>query len=109
MIELCQYTTASGKVPYADWFTGLKDSKAAARVTARLERVVSGNFGDCKPVGEGVSEIRIDYGPGYRIYFAMIGRECVLLLCGGTKRRQFSDVARAIEYLKDFKRRRVNP
>jgi putative addiction module killer protein len=67
--------------------------------------VVAGNFGDCKPVGEGVSELRIDYGPGYRVYFAMITPATVLLLCGGDKRRQAADIARAIEYLKDHKRR----
>jgi len=64
-----------------------------------------GNFGDCRALREGVSELRIDWGPGYRVYYAMMGRTCVLLLCGGDKRRQLSDMKRAIEYLEDFKER----
>lgn len=64
-----------------------------------------GTFGDCKPLRQGLSELRIDWGPGYRVYYAMIGRECVLLLCGGDKRKQSSDIERALEYLKDYKER----
>jgi putative addiction module killer protein len=62
-----------------------------------------GNFGDCKPLRQGLSELRIDSGPGYRVYYAMIGRESVLLLCGGDKRKQSADIDRALEYLKDYK------
>jgi probable addiction module antidote protein len=62
-----------------------------------------GNFGDCKALREGVSELRIDWGPGYRLYFGRLGRECVLLLCGGDKRKQSADIERAIDYLKDYK------
>ena len=109
MIEVRQYATAHGKIPFQSWFEGLNDSRAQARITARLERLVAGNFGDCKPVGRGVSEMRVDYGAGYRIYYAMIGREHALLLCGGTKRRQSADIARAIEYLTDFRQRSVKP
>jgi putative addiction module killer protein len=65
----------------------------------------TGNFGDCKAVGGGVWELRIDHGPGYRVYYAMIGQACVLLLCGGDKRRQAADIARAVEYLRDYKQR----
>jgi len=71
-----------------------------------LDRLISGNLGDCKPVGGGVSELRIDIGPGYRIYYSIIGSACVLLLCGGDKRRQSADIARAIEYLNDYRARR---
>ena len=108
-MEIRQYATVSGRVPFAMWLEGLNDSKAQARIAARLERLVVGNFGDCKPVGNGVSEVRIDFGPGYRIYCAMIGRERVLLLSGGTKRRQAADIAKAVEYLNDFKQRSVKP
>jgi putative addiction module killer protein len=109
VIELRQYATATGKVPFALWLTGLEDSKTQARIAARLDRVSAGNFGDCKPVGGGVQEIRIDYGPGYRVYFAMTGAQQALLLSGATKRRQAADIARAIEYLKDFKHRSAKP
>jgi len=88
-----------------DWLASLEDLKARARIAARLDRLSLGNFGDCKPLREGVSELRIDWGPGYRVYYAMLGRTCVLLLCGGDKRRQASDIKRAIKYLEDFKER----
>jgi putative addiction module killer protein len=83
----------------------LRDRGAQARIAARLDRLASGNFGDCKAVGGGARELQIDYGPGYRVYFAMIDGACVLLLCGGEKRRQSADITSAIEYLKDYKRR----
>ena len=88
-----------------DWLSSLEDLKARARIAARLDRLSLGNFGDCKALREGVSELRIDWGPGYRVYYAMLGRTCVLLLCGGDKRRQSSDIKGAIEYLEDFKER----
>ena len=88
-----------------DWLASLEDLKARARIAARLDRLSLGNFGDSKALREGVSELRIDWGPGYRVYYAMLGRTCVLLLCGGDKRRQASDIKRAIEYLEDFKER----
>ena len=109
MIEIRQYTTASGRNPFESWLASLKDARAAARIAARLDRLVAGNFGDAKPVGQGVSELRIDYGPGYRIYFAMVSGTCVLLLSGGDKRRQSADIAKAIDYLKDFKQRSSKP
>jgi putative addiction module killer protein len=73
----------------------LRDLKAKARIVIRLDRVAEGNFGDAKPVGEGVSELRIDTGPGYRVYFARFGRTVVMLLCGGDKSSQDRDVAKA--------------
>jgi len=79
------------------WFTGLRDRKAAARVASRIDRLQLGLFGDVKPVGEGVSEMRIDYGPGYRIYFVQRGREVVILLAGGDKRTQSRDIEKARE------------
>jgi putative addiction module killer protein len=88
----------------AMWLASLADPKARARIAACLDRLSLGNFGDCKALREGVSELRIDWGAGYGVY-SMVGKTCVLLLCGGDKRRQSSDIKRAIEYLKDFKER----
>lgn len=77
------------------WFERLRDRRAAARIQARIDRAESGNLGDCKPVGEGVSEMRIDYGPGYRVYFLQRGTEMVILLVGGGKSTQEKDIALA--------------
>ena len=90
---------------FAGWFAGLRDREARARITARVRRLSLGNPGDVKPVGSGVSELRIDYGPGYRIYFVGRGQTIVVLLCGGDKRKQPSDINRALEYLQDYKER----
>jgi putative addiction module killer protein len=77
------------------WFRGLEDRRAVARIAARIDRLRLGNAGDVKPIGEGVSELRIDYGPGYRVYFKRTGRLIVLLLCGGDKATQPQDIKRA--------------
>jgi putative addiction module killer protein len=82
---------------YTSWFTGLRDGQAKARILARIRRLSLGNFGDAKAVGGGISELRIDYGPGYRIYFARRGAALVLLLTGGDKSRQQADIAKARE------------
>lgn len=79
------------------WLTGLRDRKATARIKSRIDRLHLGLFGDVKPVGEGVSEMRIDYGPGYRVYFVQRGRELVILLAGGDKRTQAKDIEQAHE------------
>ena len=81
---------------YARWIDGLRDIRGRARVLARIERLAAGNPGDVKPVGSGVSELRIDYGPGYRVYFTMRGRAIVILLAGGDKTTQASDIKTAI-------------
>ena len=86
---------------FAAWFAGLRDRRARARITARIRNLSLGNPGDVKPVGGGVSEMRIDYGPGYRVYFVGRGDVVVILLCGGDKRRQDRDVARALELAKE--------
>ncbi len=91
-----------------DWLAGL-DARLRARIATRIDRLSLGNFGDCKSLREGVSELRIDWGPGYRVYYAMLGRTCVLLLCGGDKRKQASDINRAIECLHDYKERTRKP
>jgi len=104
-MELLRYVTESGKDVFGEWLESLRDERAAAKVAVRVNRLAAGNFGDCRPVGGGVWELRIDWGPGYRDYYAMVGRTCVLLRCGGDKRRQTADIARAIEYLEDYQSR----
>ena len=80
---------------FKDWFAGLDDANARRRIAQRIVRLQSGLLGDVKPVGEGVSELRIDYGPGYRLYFVRRGTDVVILLCGGDKRTQERDIIRA--------------
>ncbi len=82
---------------YARWFAKLRDRQARARILARIRRLQLGNFGDVKPAGDGVSELRIPYGPGYRVYFVQRGSRLVILLAGGDKRTQQRDIARAKE------------
>ena len=84
----------------------MKDAKTRARIRVRINRIRLGNFGDCKSVGSGVSEFRIDYGPGYRVYFGRVGEKIVLLLCGGTKKNQEKDIKLAKEYWYDYKKRK---
>jgi putative addiction module killer protein len=86
---------------YADWFANLRDREARARITARIRRLSLGNPGDVKSVGGGVSEMRIDYGPGYRVYFVRRGKVLFVLLCGGDKRTQERDIARALELARE--------
>ena len=81
---------------YAQWLDGLRDINARARIQVRVERLAVGNAGDVKSVGEGVSELRINYGPGYRVYFTKRGRELVILLAGGDKSTQASDIKTAL-------------
>jgi putative addiction module killer protein len=81
---------------FAGWLDGLRDIRARARILVRIERLASGNPGDVRPVGEGVSELRIDYGPGYRVYYIQRGREVVILLAGGDKRTQSRDIKTAL-------------
>jgi putative addiction module killer protein len=108
MIELLRFVDSSGHDVIGRWLAGLRDAKARARIAARVARLGLGNFGDCKPVGEGVSELRIDYGPGYRVYYATLGAKRVLLLGGGDKRKQTTDIKRAIENWKEYQLRTTN-
>jgi putative addiction module killer protein len=87
---------------FADWLRTLRDRRAAARVAERLRRLALGNAGDVKPVGEGLSELRIDYGPGYRVYFVRRGKSLVVVLCGGDKADQDRDIARAKALAKEI-------
>ena len=105
MVELRYYQTSLGEQPFVAWLQGLNDRQARARIEARLARVAVGNLGDVEPVGAGVLELRIDWGPGYRVYFSRLGNVIVLLLCGGDKRTQQRDIKRAKAYFEDFKAR----
>ena len=87
---------------FAQWLDGLRDVRARARVQVRIERLAAGNAGDVEPVGEGVSELRIDYGPGYRVYFKKHGREVVILLAGRDKRTQSADIKTALRLARNL-------
>jgi putative addiction module killer protein len=103
--ELLAYRTCEGRTPFNEWLDELDDQNIVARILARLARVRRGNLGDARSVGEGVSELRVDYGPGYRVYFAQKGQTLVILLCGGDKRTQEKDIQRAKQYWHDYKQR----
>ena len=105
VIEIRHYVSRSGIDIFDEWLSALADRRAQAKIASRINRLAAGNFGDCKPVRHGVCELRIDWGPGYRIYYAMIGKLCVLLLSAGDKRKQSADIGRAIEYFNDFNAR----
>ena len=87
---------------YAKWFDGLSDLRARARILVRIERLAAGNPGDVKSVGGGVSEMRMDYGPGYRVYYKKHGREVVILLAGGDKRSQANDIQAALQLARNL-------
>jgi putative addiction module killer protein len=91
---------------FGAWFDGLRDRQARGRIAARVDRLALGLFSDAKPLRDGVRELRVDYGPGYRVYYALAGRAVVLLLCGGDKRTQRADIARAVRYWVEFQGRR---
>ena len=105
---LRHYLTSDGKDVIISWLKDLQDRQAVTRVIARLDRVRFGNFGDHKPVAEGVWELRIDYGPGYRVYYCLDGEYIILLLCGGDKSTQQGDIKTAAAHKKDYTRRANN-
>lgn len=105
MIEIRHYLTPTGQDLFQLWLNELKDSMGKARVLTRLSRLSAGVLGDCKPVGSSVWELRIDHGPGYRIYYARAGEQLVLLLLGADKRKQQADIAKAIKCWKDYQQR----
>ena len=106
LFEIKHYVTDDGCDIYDRWYRDLmaKKPQIAARISVRISRMERGNFGDCKPCRSGVWELRIDVGSGYRVYYARVGQTVVLLLCGGDKRSQDADIARACEYWEDWQR-----
>lgn len=96
-------TEATKTSAFSDWLDSLRDNRAKARIIVRIERLEKGNAGDAKPVGEGVSEMRIDYGPGYRVYYLKQGKKIIVLLCGGDKSTQEEDIKDAKTYAKQWK------
>lgn len=96
------YQTTLGKIPFKEWIEGLKDSKVRHRIRARLDRIELGNFGDYKALAEGISELRLQFGAGYRVYFAEQDDYFIILLCGGDKSSQGKDIETAKHYWKDL-------
>ena len=107
MIKVVHYTTQDGKDYFGEWLEN-QDDKAVARVQKRIDRIQLGNFGNRKSVGKGVSEFRIDVGPGYRVYYGRDGQDLVILLAGGTKKRQNADIETAQLNWKQYKQEKRN-
>lgn len=103
--ELREYITPSGNSPFEEWLSALKDSKTRARIRVRLDRLSLGLFGDRKSLGNGLHELRLDFGSGYRVYFGQDGDVLIILLCGGDKSTQRKDIENARLYWKDYLRR----
>ena len=104
--EIKEYINDSGSSPFSEWFHAL-DSVTAARVVRYISRLEAGNFGSAKALQEGVSELKLDFGPGYRVYFGRDGKTIIILLGGGSKRRQSADIAAAIERWKRYKQTKI--
>ncbi len=100
--EILHYTTPSGRNPYRQWYTRIKDRRVQIAVSNRIARLRVGNFGDYKRLSSGVYELRIHYGPGYRVYFGLFQNDIVVLLSGGTKGTQQRDIEKAQDYWNDF-------
>lgn len=106
MFQIDHYITAGGVDVFEGWIDSLRDQRAIAKVLTRINRLALGNFGDYRALDGGVFELRIDWGPGYRVYAARVGKVVVLLLCGGDKKSQPKDIEDAKAYLQDYKKRR---
>lgn len=101
--ELQFHRTQNGREPFTEWFESIRDQKTRIRIQGRLDRLETGNFGDCQSVGNGVFELRLHLGQGYRIYFGEVTNTIVLLLCGGDKSSQTRDIERAKIYWREYK------
>ena len=104
-MEVFQYITPENKNPFREWFRSLRDPRAKAAIFRRIDRLVDNNFGDHKFCREGVWELKIDVGPGYRVYYAQAGKTVILFLCGGSKRTERRDIDHAVAYWKDYQKR----
>jgi putative addiction module killer protein len=109
VIETVVYRQGDGDCPFNDWFHGLRDKRAQSRILLRVHNVEAGNFGDCASVGEGVIELRVHVGAGYRVYCGRSGNHLVILLCGGDKSSQSRDIQQAKDFWLDWKRRKHEP
>jgi len=107
-MDVIHYASKTGNDPFQEWLNDLADLQARAAILRRVDRLSLGNFGDCKFCRDGVWELRIDVGPGYRVYYAQSGRTIVLLLCGGSKRTQVKDINAAVAYWTDYRRRTLS-
>ena len=105
-MEILHYVAPNGQDLYQNWLNQLRDRMAQARITMRINRLSAGHFGDCRPVGEGVWELKINYGAGYRVYYAQAGQAVVLLLLGGDKRTQQADIHQAHACWKAYQEQR---
>jgi putative addiction module killer protein len=105
LIDLLRYQREDGREPFTEWIAAVRDKIGAARIRIRLRQVEADNFGDCESVGEGVIELRIHIGAGYRVYCGRHGKAVVILLCGGDKSTQSRDVKRAKELWSEWKQR----
>lgn len=105
MIELLRYQRQNGQEPFTEWSNTILDKVAAARIKVRLLQLQAGNFGDCESVGNGVIELRVHIGAGYRVYCGRHGQVIVILLCGGTKRSQAADIKLAKQFWSEWKQR----
>ena len=101
--KLSIYKTDEGKVPFIDWLNSIKDAKTQRRIRLRIDRLIDGNFGDSKSVGDNLFELRLFFGPGYRVYYTIEEDTLVILLTGGDKSSQSEDIKKAKLYLKDYK------
>jgi putative addiction module killer protein len=97
------YVDGNGREPFSEWLYGLRDSEGQKRIVYRTNKLKQGNYGDCEPVGEGVSELRMDFGSGYRVYIGEHGNDIVILLCGGDKDSQKKDIQKAKYYWKEYR------
>ncbi len=104
-MEIRHYLTGSGRDPYQSWLDRLKDLRARVAIQRRVDRVATSNFDDHKACRSGVWELRVDVGPGYRVYYAQAGNAIVILLSGGDKRSQQTDIETAVKYWQDYQRR----
>ena len=104
-MKISNYITEDGKEPFAEWIKKLRDGQTRTRILKSVAKMRLGNFGDTEPVGKGVSETKLDFGAGYRIYYAKQGNEIIFLLFGGEKDSQQKDIKKAVEYWTEFKAR----